>query len=109
MPKNWKTKLIIKNDRNTSTSPTRAATIVPLAASTFALSPPETTHLIPPKIRKPRAKRTATTKRIVMTAVIKGPIPAPAASQRVAKRVPGGQGFIVIAPVAAKADGAKER
>ena len=40
-------------------SPTMAAIIVLRADSTFALSPPESIHLIPPQIRKINAKTIA--------------------------------------------------
>ena len=43
--------LMSKKVRNSMTKPTIAATIVPLALSTAALSPPEKIHLTAPKRR----------------------------------------------------------
>ncbi|MBI2621397.1 MAG: hypothetical protein HYW63_01970 [Candidatus Levybacteria bacterium] len=58
-PKKVNKKLIIKNARNTSINPTTEATIVPLASSTFVLSPPERIQRIPPNIKNARAIKTA--------------------------------------------------
>ena len=44
-----------------------AAIIVPRALSTFALSPPDVIHLIPPQMRKKSAIIIATTKISVIT------------------------------------------
>lgn len=66
--------LIMKYARKTITRPTNAATIVFLAPSTAVLSPPDVIHLIPPKIKKPRAINVA----IINAIVIKAPtIPPP--------------------------------
>ncbi len=66
-------KFIIKNDRKTTTSPTNAATIVPLASSTFVFSPPDRIHLIPPNIKKAKAIKRAITKNKVIIAPSKLP------------------------------------
>ena len=49
----------IKNAKKSITKPIIAAIIVPRALSTFALSPPDVIHRIPPQIRKKRAISTA--------------------------------------------------
>lgn len=51
-PKNvWRIKFITNHAEKTRMSPMTAAMIWLLAVSTFALSPPEVIHLIPPQIR----------------------------------------------------------
>jgi len=72
-PKKENTILIIKYAKKTITKPTNAATIVFLAPSTAVLSPPDVIHLIPPKIRKPRAIRVAIIKAIVIRALTTPP------------------------------------
>jgi hypothetical protein len=59
-PKKFSTILSIKYERNVITSPISAATIMFLADSTPALSPPEVIHLMPPKTRKARQSSEAT-------------------------------------------------
>ena len=49
--KNVSTTLKIRKTKNKITRPTIAATIVPLALSIAALSPPEKIHLTAPNIR----------------------------------------------------------
>ena len=66
-PKKPRTTLRMKNAKKAITNPTIAAVIVCRALSTFALSPPEVIHLIPPKIRKKRDITAAIT-RIKVTA-----------------------------------------
>ena len=56
------------------TSPIIAAIIVPRALSTFALSPPEVIHRMPPQIRKKRAISAAATSKNATAAPTKGPI-----------------------------------
>lgn len=60
--------LIIKYARNVITRPTRAATIIFLADSTPALSPPDVIHLIPPNTKKARAISEAAIKAVSITA-----------------------------------------
>ena len=100
-PKKFITKFIIKYARKTITNPTKAATIIFLAASTPALSPPEVIHLMPPNIRKASATRTATTNISVITAFIIPPtLPTPKLQSTVKLLV---QGATRTSPVAAKA------
>lgn len=56
---------------------------MPLAASTFPLSPPDVIHLIPPYTRKPKASNTATINNRRIIEETSGPIPALPISQRV--------------------------
>lgn len=56
-----RTVLIITHARITIIRPTIAATIVPLAASTFPLSPPERIQRIPPQSKKRREATIPTT------------------------------------------------
>jgi len=66
-PSIWNTRENIRNDAAIITSPIIEATICPLAASTFVLSPPDNIHLMPPKIRKATAITIPITKRRVIT------------------------------------------
>ncbi len=99
-------KFIIKNARKTTTSPTNAATIVPLASSTFVFSPPERIHFIPPNIKKAKAIKRAITKSKVIIEPRKAPdgeIP-----QRLKNPTPPelpvvGHGFIAVAANAGRA------
>lgn len=47
------------------TRPTMANVILFLAAPTFSFSPPDIVHWIPPKIKKNKARRVATTNKVV--------------------------------------------
>lgn len=73
----------MKNAKKAITKPMIAAIIVPRALSTFALSPPDVIHRIPPKIRKKRAIRTATIKMKVTAAPIIAPRLSPLRPQSV--------------------------
>ncbi len=67
-PKKLRARERIKNAKNAITRPTIEAIILPRALSTFALSPPDVIHEIPPQIRKNRAINTAMIKRNVTAA-----------------------------------------
>lgn len=102
----------MKYDRKTSTSPTKAATIVPLAASTFPLSPPDVIHLIPPYTKNPIASITAMIKRSVIILDINGPIPsAPILQSKLKSNPPEASphGSIEPSGTAANADGTSIR
>jgi len=57
-----------RNAKNKITNPTTEATIWPLAASTAALSPPDSIHLTAPHAKKNKAITTAITKIKVIAA-----------------------------------------
>ena len=67
-PKKLRASERIKNAKNAITNPTIEAMILPRALSTFALSPPDVIHEIPPQMRKKRAIRTAIIKMNVTAA-----------------------------------------
>lgn len=64
----------MKKAKKEITNPMIAAMIVPRALSTFALSPPDVIHRIPPQIRKKRAINVATIRMKVTAAPTRGPM-----------------------------------
>lgn len=89
IPKNPRTKDKMKKAKNAITRPTTADMIVPRAASTLDLSPPEVIHLIPPQMRKKRATIEAITSIVTITVFIACPGLAIVRLQRLANP-PGG-------------------
>lgn len=101
--KNPMTTWRIKNERNMTTSPTIAATMVFRAVSTPPLSPPERIHRIPPQIRNPRAIITEIMKTNVIAVPMIVPNSAPLILHNIPKSLSGwpvsskGQILIVVA------------
>ena len=68
MPKNICTKFMIAQAAKTITSPIKAAVIWFLAASVWALSPPDVMYLIPPQTSMKKKTKAATIRIKIMTA-----------------------------------------
>ena len=86
----------MKYAKNTSTKPTMPPIIVLLADSTFALSPPDMIHFMPPQTRKRTAMITAITTRTVITLLTTLP-KSPELILQILLVNPDGQGLTLVA------------